>query len=101
MQVDITARHFDLSESVKFHVEKRMKRLSQHHDLLIYARVVLIFEQHHGKPWMAEATVDENGTEVFASSEETGDVRTAIDAVCEKLERQLSKHKDKRLNRRG
>jgi putative sigma-54 modulation protein len=42
----------------------------------------------------AEATLHLSGTEVFATSEHT-DMYSAIDALIDKLDRQVIKHKEK------
>ena len=68
-----------------------MERLERHFDIVQDIHVVLSVEKLRHK---AEATLHINGGNVFADAVEE-DMYAAIDALTDKLDRQVKKHKEK------
>ena len=64
---------------------------------VINAHVILSVEKLSQK---AEATLHINGANVFADSVHE-DMYAAIDGLIDKLDRQVLKHKEKKINHRG
>mgnify|MGYP001812858988 FL=1 len=91
MQLNLTGHHVDLTSSMRDYVNSKMERLERHFDIVQDIHVVLSVEKLRHK---AEATLHINGGNVFADAVE-GDMYAAIDALTDKLDRQVKKHKEK------
>jgi putative sigma-54 modulation protein len=98
MQLSITGHHIDVTESLNYYVTSKFVRLERHYDHITNVHVVLCVEKLIQK---AEATVHTSGAELFADAT-SEDLYAAIDALVDKLDRQIVKHKEKtRHNQRG
>lgn len=91
MQVDVTGHHVELTDSLRDYVEQKFQRLERHFDNVVDTHVILTVEKLDHK---AEATVLMSGAKVFADAT-SGDMYAAIDALVDKLDRQVTKHKEK------
>ncbi|NIM27090.1 MAG: ribosome-associated translation inhibitor RaiA [Gammaproteobacteria bacterium] len=91
MQLDVSGHHVDVSESLKDYVKTKFSRLRRHFDTATHAHVILSVEKLAQK---AEATVHVSGGNLFADAVEE-DMYAAIDALADKLDRQLKRHKEK------
>ena len=91
MQVAITARHIQLTQAMKEHVEERVERLERLLDPPVSANVVLLVEKHRQT---AELTLHGNGAK-FHGEDVAHDLYVAIDNSVEKVRRQIEKHKDR------
>ena len=68
-----------------------MSRLERHDDHITNVHVILSVNKLVQR---AEATLHTNGAELFANADDT-DLYAAIDALLDKLDRQVVKHKEK------
>jgi putative sigma-54 modulation protein len=91
MQISISGHHVDVTDSMKNYVEEKMQKLERHFDHVVDIHVILTVEKLRQK---AEATVHVNGAKLFADAIEE-DMYAAIDALIDKLDRQVVKHKEK------
>ena len=91
MQLDITGHHLEVTDPLKDYVETKFERLQRHFDQISTTHVILTVEKMVQK---AEATVHVTGGDLFAHAEDE-DMYAAIDALADKLDRQLIKHKQK------
>lgn len=91
MQLNISGHHVDVSDSLRDYVESKFERLQRHSSHITTTEVTLIVEKQVQK---AEARVHISGADVFAAAE-SDDMYAAIDALADKLDRQLIKHKEK------
>ena len=91
MQLTITGHHLEITTPLKEYVESKLERLQRHFDQITATDVILTIEK---KVQRAEATVHIAGGDLFAHSE-SEDMYAAIDALSDKLDRQLIKHKQK------
>jgi putative sigma-54 modulation protein len=91
MQLNVTGHHVDVTTSLKGYVEKKLDRIVRHSDHVIDVRCILTVEKLRHK---AEATVSLNGGMVYADATEP-DMYAAIDALADKLDRRVKKHKEK------
>ena len=91
MQINLTGHHVDITDSLRDYVETKFTKLERHFEHINNVHVILNVEKLKQK---AEATLHLSGTEVFATSERT-DMYAAIDALIDKLDRQVIKHKEK------
>jgi putative sigma-54 modulation protein len=95
MQLSITGHHIDVTDALRDYVTSKFERLTRHYDHITNVHVVLSVEKLIQK---AEATVHTSGAELFADA--TDDVLyAAIDALIDKLDRQIVKHKEKTRGR--
>ncbi len=95
MQLSISGHHVDVTEALKNYVSEKFEKLERHFDHITNVHVVLSVEKVIQK---AEATAHVSGAELFADAT-SDDMYAAIDALIDKLDRQLLKHKEKLVNR--
>ena len=92
MQIAVTFKHMEVSQPVRSYVEEKLARVKKYIEEPIDAQVVLSVEKkiRHS----AEVTLVAKGVTI-KGSEETNDMYAAIDAVVDKMERQLKRYKEK------
>jgi len=95
MQLNISGHHVDITDALRTYAEEKIQKLQRHYDHITNAHVVLTVEKMRRR---AEATLHVSGAELFADADNE-DMYAAIDALIDKLNRQLIKHKEKTLNR--
>lgn len=91
MRVTISGRHMEVTEALKQHVDDRLRKVRAHFDRVIDADVVLSVEKHRH---IAEITVHANGVSLHGK-EDSSDMYVSIDAVVDKLDKQIRKFKDR------
>lgn len=91
MQLNVTGHHIDLTDSLQNYVETKLEKLERHFDNVTNVHVILSVEKQRHK---AEATIHVAGANIFADCE-NDDMYAAIDALVDKLDRQIKKHKEK------
>lgn len=92
MQNMITGRHLEVTPALKSYVDSKLQRLERHHEPPISAQVVLSVEKLNRK---AEAILHFAGETVYAEATDEN-MYAAIDALADKLDRQLRRHKERR-----
>jgi putative sigma-54 modulation protein len=91
MQLTITGHHIDVTPALKQKVESKLAKLERHFDHLTDIHCILTVEKLEHK---AEATVHLTGGTIHADAIES-DMYAAVDALVDKLSRQVKKHKEK------
>ena len=91
MQMTISGHHLDLTDPIREYVITKLSKLERHYEQITSTSVILTVDKLQQK---AEATVHVSGAELFANAEHA-DLYAAIDALSDKLDRQLIKHKEK------
>ena len=91
MQINLTGHHLDLTDALRDYVHNKFERLERHFDHINNVHVVLEVDKVRQK---AEAKLNVNGGEIFATSEAEV-MYAAIDSLVDKLDRQVIKHKEK------
>ena len=91
MQINITGHHLEITKALRDYVNSKLERLERHFDQVSTIDVILTVEKLVHK---AEATVPVNGNNLFAFAEDQ-DMYAAIDALVDKLDRQIIKRKEK------
>ncbi|HIA09411.1 MAG TPA: ribosome-associated translation inhibitor RaiA [Chromatiaceae bacterium] len=94
MQISVTGQHLEVTDSLRNYVQTKLDRLERHFDHVTNAHVVLSVEKVRQK---AEATINMSGNKIFADDTQE-DMYAAIDALVDKLDRQVKKHKEKITN---
>lgn len=95
MQLNITGHHVEITPSLREFATSKLERLSQHFSRMKIISIDVTFEIEKLEQ-IAKATVHAAGVKFHAESTKP-DLYTAIDALIDKLEQQLKKHKDKLL----
>lgn len=96
MQISISGRHIEVTDSMKDYVTSKLERLTLHHDRITSTQVILSVDKLVQK---AEATIHVSGKDLHADASHE-DLYAAIDSLADKLDRQLIKHKEKMRSHR-
>ena len=91
MQLSVTGHHVEITAPLRSYVEKKLERLVRHSEHVIDAHCVLTVEKLKQR---AETTLRLRGETVHALAEDLN-MYAAIDALTDKLERLVRKHKEK------
>ena len=92
MNLNLTGVHLDITPAIRAYVESKLERVNRHFDHVIDVNVVLSVDKLRQK---IEANVHVRGKEIHAEATEP-DMYAAIDAIADKLDRQVLKAKEKR-----
>ncbi len=95
MQIRITGRHVDLSDDVRAYAEDKAGKLPRFYDRIHDIEVVF---DHESEQFTAEMIVRADRKHTFVASETGPDSFALIDLIVEKLQHQLTKHKEKSRN---
>jgi putative sigma-54 modulation protein len=94
MNLKITGHHVEVTPARHDYVTGKLDRVIRHFDHVTSVHVILSVAKLKQK---AEVTLHVKGKDIFAECEEA-DLYAAIDAVADKLDRQVVKHKEKHSN---
>ncbi len=94
MNLTITGHHLEVTPAIRGHVEEKLKRVTRHFDHVIDVTVILAVEKLVHK---AEVNVHVAGKDIFVEASDA-DMYAAVDALIDKLDRQIVKHKEKTGN---
>jgi len=87
MEITTTARRFKMTPEIRELAEKRIGKLARYSDLIGEVHLVLAQEKYRH---IAELTLHAGNTDLI-SREETAEMASSIDAVVDRMERQLKK----------
>ncbi|WP_374401035.1 ribosome hibernation-promoting factor, HPF/YfiA family [Niveibacterium sp.] len=91
MNLNITGHHLEVTAALRDYVTSKLDRVIRHFDHVTSVNVILSVDKLKQK---AEVTVHVRGKDIFVESIEE-DLYAAIDAMTDKLDRQVLKHKEK------
>lgn len=91
MQTILTGHHVEITQSLRDYVNDKLGRVGRHYDHVTSIHVILSIEKLRHK---AEAAIHVAGNDIFADAVNE-DMYAAIDALADKIDRQLKKHKEK------
>lgn len=91
MQITVSGQQIEVTEPLRNYASEKISRLQRHFDNMTTSNIVLHVEKNRHK---AEATVHAKGATLHADAE-GADMYAAIDALVDKLDRQVLKHKEK------
>jgi len=97
MQIDLTGHHVDITPALRDYVTGKFERVARHFERVGNVHVILGVEKLRHK---AEATLNLAGGQVFADAQ-ADDMYAAIDALIDKLDRQVKKQKEKNTDYRN
>ena len=91
MNIKITAKNLELTDALKDYVQKKLARIEKYFNYLLDINVVLEIQKN---VHIAEILVNAKG--IFLKGlEKSEDLYASIDLAIDKIERQLSKYKEK------
>ena len=91
MNLIIHGHHLEVTPALRGYVQGKMERIRRHFDHVIEADVLLTVDKLVQR---AEVTLRVRGDSLHAQSLH-GDLYAAIDALVDKLDRQVLRHKDR------
>ena len=97
MNLNLTGNHLEITPAIRTYVVSKLERVNRHFDHVIDVSVVLSVDKLQQR---VEANVHVRGKEIHAESIEA-DMYAAIDALADKLDRQVLKHKEKQKAHRS
>ena len=95
MQMNISGHHIEVTEAMKNYVNSKFEKLERHADNITNVQVTFSVEKTRQK---AEISIHMKGVQLHADATEE-DLYAAIDAVTDKIDRQILKHKEKSVDR--
>ena len=95
MQISISGHQLDVTDALKGYIEEKLERVERHAEHITKVEITLTVEKQRQK---AEGNVHVAGADIHASAEHD-DMYAAIDALADKLDRQLVKHREKTISR--
>ena len=90
-QIQFTGHKVELTAPLRDYISKKFKRLQRHADTITSIHVILNIDKARQ---IAEAKLHIPSAEIYAGAE-SEDMYKTIDALIDKLVRQLKKHKNK------
>lgn len=92
MNIQITGLHLDITDGIREHVINKLERPTKITDKITSMNVILSVQKLVHK---AEVTVQVSGKSIFVEAEDQ-DLYAAVDLLADKLDRQLTKYKEKK-----
>ncbi|MBM3134904.1 MAG: ribosome-associated translation inhibitor RaiA [Chloroflexi bacterium] len=101
MPLVIKGKNVEVNDQLRSYVTKRLGKLDRYLDNILSAQVELSVEKTRSTETrqVVQVTVDANGT-ILRGEEKAADMYAAVDAVTDKMERQIKRYKE-RLYHRG
>ncbi len=99
MIVTFSSRHMAVTEPLKVYATEKANKLNKYFDRISEIEVVVEHEDHNGSPMRVEMIVNADHHKFVAHCSES-DIYQCVDAVVNKLERQLTDHKERHRNRK-
>jgi putative sigma-54 modulation protein len=96
MNLTISGHHLEVTPAIREYIVTKLDRIMRHFDNVIDVSVILSVEKLLQK---CEVTVHVRGKDIHVAAQEE-DMYAAIDALIDKLDRQMIKHKEKHFTRR-
>ncbi len=96
MNLTISGHHLDVSPALRSYVIHKLDRVMRHFDQMVDVKVLLSIENQKAKEHrqQVECNIHVKGGDLFAQSAHE-DMYAAVDALVDKLDRQVVRHKDK------
>jgi ribosome hibernation promoting factor len=96
MNLHLTGHHLEITPAIREYVSTKLQRITRHFDHLIDLHAIV---EKQRSQFTIEAGVHVRGKEIFCESADA-DVYAAIDALADKLDRAIIKHKERSLEHR-
>ena len=97
MNLHLSGHHGEVTPAIRDYVTSKFTRITRHFDHVIDVNVIVSVEKLTQK---IEANVHLSGKDIFVECADA-DMYAAIDALVDKLDRQILKHKERIVEHRG
>jgi ribosome hibernation promoting factor len=97
MNLKLSGHHLEITAAMRDYITGKLGRIKRHFDHVIDVNVILSVDNLEQK---IEASVHLSGKDIFVECHDT-DMYAAIDALVDKLDRQILRHKEKNFEHRG
>lgn len=98
MEVVISGRHMDVTPAIKEYAETKSSKLPRYYDRI--QTLTITVDHRERRVFEVEMRADVAQHDPFIAKDESEDLYHAIDSVVDKMERQLTDHKEKLRNRK-
>ena len=101
-KTDIFVKNLELSQDIENYIEKKTSRLDRYLKQIEEKRIDLTFVKTARKPanrFVAQITLRGRGF-ILRAEERSTDIKTAVDQVLDKIERQIERYKGKKYRSR-
>lgn len=98
MRINIIGRRLEVTEAINDYVEKKINRLSKYYNRISEIEVIL---DEEGLVKKVEILIKADHAQKFIISESGEDLYACVDVGLDKIERQLTRFKEKSRNRKG
>ncbi len=95
MNLTVSGHHVAVTPALRGYLHNKLARMTRHFDRVIEVNVILGVEKLRQR---AEVTVRLRGKDIYAQTEHE-DLYAAIDALADKIDRQVLRHKDRLRSR--
>lgn len=95
MRLSVTGRHIEITDAMKQYAEDKAGRLTRFYDRI---EVIDVVVDHESTQCRVEMVAHADHKHTFVGQVDASDYYEAINLVVDKLERQLTKHKEKLRN---
>ena len=96
MNINITGKHFELTEPIKEYIHKAIETLDKYHLEVISIYVTISADERNGKKgFTVEFVVNLKDKHTFVITQKDKDVYAAIDLATDRLQKSLRRYKDK------
>ena len=100
MEINVIGRHLEITPAIREYAQQKMAKLPRYYDRIQSVEVVADRADHHDEHYAVEIIVQVDRTDPFVAKVAGRDLYACIDASVDKLERQLTDHKEKLRNRK-
>lgn len=97
MIITVSARHMDVSPALKTYAEQKANKLVKYYDRIQEIEVVFDAAKDRTR---VEMIVNAEHKNMFIAHHDQGDAYACVDGCMDKLERQLTEHKERFRNRK-
>jgi len=98
VQIRLTGRHIDVSDELRDYVEEKVRKLDKYYDRIHEVEVIM---DQESEQLSVELIVRAGQKHTFVASEVGPEPAALIDMLVDKMERQLTRHKEKNRNHKG
>jgi len=95
--VTVSSRHMDVTPALKSYAEQKANKLLKYYDRIQEIEVVFDNAKDATK---VEMIVNAENKNMFIAHHSEGDAYAGVDGCVDKLERQITEHKDRYRNRK-
>lgn len=97
MNISVVGRHVDVPDAFRDFVHEKASKLPRYYDRVQSIDVIV---DRESDLFLVEMIVQAAGTQSFVAKEVGAEMRACVDLLMDKMERQLTRHKEKHRNRK-